>query len=138
AMPKLTFAALAFLLGLSWMVSGGSAIVAAIRRRGQADWIWPLIDGGVNLVLGLAIALQWPVAGIVSVGLFVGLRFLAEGWSLLMGASHDSPPSAMEVAGLHPDSRLGLPPHPSIASLREELADEELVRSRSDRNWRWL
>ncbi len=138
AMPKLTFAALALLLGLSWMVSGGSAIVAAIGRRGQADWIWPLIDGGVNLVLGLAIALQWPIEGIVSVGLFVGLRYLAAGWSIFMGAPHVSLPSAAEAASLHPDSRLGLAPHPYVASLRDELANEVKIRSRSDRTWRWI
>src|SRR5437870_4996806 len=85
-------------------------------------------------VLGLLIALQWPVEGVVSVGLFVGLRFLAAGWSILMGAPDVSQPSAPEAAGLHPDSRLGLAPHPYIASLREELANEEIIRSRSDRN----
>ena len=62
-MPKLTFAGLALLLGLSWIVSGVSTIVAAIGRRGQADWIWALIDGVVNVVLGVAIALQWPISG---------------------------------------------------------------------------
>ena len=73
------------LLGLSWIVSGASEVVAAIRRRDQPDWIWSLIDGVVSVVLGLAIAVQWPVSGIVSIGLFVGLRYVSAGWSLLVG-----------------------------------------------------
>src|SRR5262249_9084553 len=135
AMPKLTFAGLAVLLGLSWIVGGGSAVLAAIGRRGQADWIWSFIDGFVSLVLGLAIALQWPVSGIVSISVFVGLRCVSAGWSLLLGAPPLPPPTEAEAAGLHPDSRLGLAPHPYIGKLREELASEELIRTRSDRAW---
>ncbi|MCI0380713.1 MAG: metallophosphoesterase [Gemmataceae bacterium] len=137
AMPKLTFAGLALLLGLSWIISGGSAIVAAIGRSRPPDWHWHAADGLVNLALGLAIALQWPVTGIVSVGLCVGLRYVSAGWSILVGA----PPAALTQvaeAGLHPDKRLGLAPHPYIAKLRDELANEEMVRSRVDRGWCWL
>lgn len=137
-MPKLTFAGLALLLGISWMASGVSAMVAAIRRSDQAEWIWSLIDGGVNIVLGLAIAVQWPISGILSIGLFVGLRYISAGWSILVSAPQVVAPSGEEAAGLHPDRRLGLAPHPYIANLRDELVNEEKVRVCSDRNWRWL
>jgi uncharacterized membrane protein HdeD (DUF308 family) len=138
AMPKLTFAGLALLLGLSWIVSGGSAIVSAIGRRDQADWIWNLADGAVSCVLGLAIALQWPVGGIVSISLYVGLRCVSAGWSTLVGAPPGPLATVAEPAGLHPDARLGLAAHPYVGKLREELAREELIRSRRDRGWRWL
>ncbi|MCI0682046.1 MAG: metallophosphoesterase [Gemmataceae bacterium] len=138
-MPKLTFAGLAILLGLSWSLSGIAAIAAAARDRSEVDWIWRLIDGVVNVVLGLAIMLQWPVEGIVSVGVFVGLRYLSAGWSALVGApSIQAPASSEEALGLHPDERLGLASHPYFASLRERLISEEQVRLRSDRGWRWL
>ena len=55
-----------------------------------------------------------------------------------MGGPRGPLPTAAEAAGLHPDSRLGLPPHPYVGQLREELASEELIRSRSDRAWCWL
>src|SRR5262249_31718190 len=125
AMPKLTFSALALLLGLSWIVSALSAIAAAIGQRGNAEWVWSLIDGIVNLVIGLAIAVQWPVSGIVSIGLFVGLHYLSAGWSILMGAAGTASPAPQAASGEHPDNRLGLPPHPYVASLLEELTLEE-------------
>ncbi len=137
AMPKLTFAGLALLLGLSWIVSGGSTIAAALSRRGPPDWQWHAVDGLVSLVLGLAIALQWPIRGIVSVGLAVGLRYVSTGWSILVGAPH-ALSAAAEEAGMHPDKRLGLAPHPYIATLRAELVNEEMVRTRVDRGWCWL
>jgi uncharacterized membrane protein HdeD (DUF308 family) len=137
AMPRLTFAALALLLGLSWILSGVSAMLASIGRRGQEDRFWRLIDGVVNIALGLAIAVQWPIQGVVSVALFVGLRFLWSGWSALLGRLPEGTPNG-EVAGLHPDSRLGLPPHAYVAQLNEELGREAVLRRRADRSWRWV
>lgn len=138
AMPKLTFAGLAFFLGLSWLVSGGSTVAAALRRRVQPDWHWSLIDGAISLLLGLAIAVQWPITGVASVGVFVGLRFMSAGWSLLVGAPHESPGAMANAAGQHPDSRLALEPHPYIGKLVVELSNELAIRGRSDRGWRWL
>jgi len=137
-MPKLTFAGLALLLGLSWMVGGASRIASAVGRRDQPDWYWSVADGAVNAVLGLGIALQWPVEGVVSIGLAVGLRCISAGWSLLVGAPRVTVASAADAAGLHPDERLGLAPHSYVGALREELAAEELIRSRGDRSWCWL
>ncbi len=138
AMPNLTFAGLAILLGLSWMVSGASEAGEAIRHREQPDWHWSLVDGVVSIVLGVAIAVQWPISGIVSIGLCVGLRFISVGWSVLVQAPHSALATANETAGLHPDGRLGLAPHPYVETIRGELEVEQAVRNRSDRGWRWL
>lgn len=134
-MPSLSFAGLAILLGLSWIVSGVSAIGSALGRRGPPDWIWYALDGLVSVLLGLAIALQWPLSGIVSIGITIGLRYVSVGWALLVGTP-DLPPSPEgEAVGLHPDERLGLPPHALLGTLRQTLAAEEVVRERSDRVW---
>jgi uncharacterized membrane protein HdeD (DUF308 family) len=138
AMPNLTFAGLAILLGLSWVISGISEVREAIRDREQADWHWTLVDGCVSVALGLAIAFQWPVSGIVSVGLFVGLRCMSVGWSLVWGAPQVQEPAAIEATGLHPDRRLGLAPHPHVEKLCHQLASELAIQRRSDRNWTWL
>jgi uncharacterized membrane protein HdeD (DUF308 family) len=134
AIPKLAFAGLAILLGLSWFVSGISETASALRRKDDEDWIWSTIDGVFSVILGIAIAIQWPIKGIVSVGLFVGLRCFSAGWSVFTSAA--ASPSSGEDA--HPDARLGLSPHPYFASRRSELAMEARIRRRIDRQWCWL
>src|SRR5262249_40428399 len=138
AAPRLSFAGLAILLGLSWITSGLSTIYAAVRQGAAGDWYWQLVDGVVNLALGIAIAVQWPISGIVSVSLLVGFRYLWAGWSTLTGA----PPSVFaepgDAADLHPNEHLGLPPHAYVGQMRRELTAEEAVRSHSDRGWVWL
>ena len=137
AMPKLTFAGLSFLLGASWIASGVAGTAASLRRDANDEWFWSLLDGLVTLAFGVAIAIQRPISGIVSVGLFVGLRCFSAGWSILVC----SPPCndrAAEAAGLHPDRKLGLAPHQRIAELRASLERDEAVRRRNDRSWVWL
>ena len=137
AMPKLTFAGLAILFGLSWIISGISEAVSAVRRRNDDDAIWSMIDGVISVLLGVMIAIQKPVEGIVSVGLFVGLRCFSAGWSILTSATAPAV-AADAAASTHPDVRLGLPPHPYFEAVRTDLAREEMIRSRNDRGWCWL
>ena len=139
AMPKLTFAGLALLLGLSWIVSGISGVFSALRRQNDDDWIWSLIDGVVSVLFGVAIALQRPpIEGPVSLGLFVGLRCISAGWSILVSAPPAQVSADEEAVGLHPDRRLGLAPHPYVGELRTKLEDEQRIRTRNDRGWCWL
>jgi uncharacterized membrane protein HdeD (DUF308 family) len=124
-MPKLSFAALAVLLGLSWVVDGLSAAFAAARSR-DADWHWTVLDGIVSVAVGLAIAAQWPVSGLVSVGVIVGVRYVSAGWAQLVRAVH----------GTSSDSPAGVPPDPPyVVSLRTRLAAEEVELGRNDRRW---
>jgi uncharacterized membrane protein HdeD (DUF308 family)/3',5'-cyclic AMP phosphodiesterase CpdA len=137
AMPKLTFAGLAILFGLSWIISGVSEAVSAVRRHNDDAAIWSMIDGVISILLGVMIAVQKPIEGIVSVGLFVGLRCFSAGWSILTSAT--APAAAADAAAsTHPDVRLRLPPHAYFESVRTDLAREEMIRSRNDRGWCWL
>jgi uncharacterized membrane protein HdeD (DUF308 family) len=138
AMPKLTFAGLALLLGVSWIASGLSAVVSAFRRSDNEDWFWSMIDGLAATAFGVAIAAQWPISGLLSIGLFVGLRCISAGWSILACSPPCPTTDGADESGLHPDRRLGLPPHARIAAMREELTREESIRYRSDRGWVWL
>ena len=107
-------------------------------RRGQIDSAWHFVDGIVNVVLGLAIALQWPVSGIVSIGLFVGLRYMSAGWSLLVRPPRSPLTAASETGDMHPDASLGLAPHRYIGAIQSTLASEEKVRRHNDAAWCWL
>ena len=95
-----------------------------------------LSDGCLNVLLGLLIASQWPVSGLWTIGLYVGCRILGSGWSKILGRDDTSGAPATEVAALHPDPRLRLPPHPELAKLREILSAEDEARYPIDRYWR--
>jgi uncharacterized membrane protein HdeD (DUF308 family) len=136
ARPKLAFTGLAVLLGLSFLINGLVEMLAALRRRDQAGWTWSLIDGLVNVVLGVSIAIQWPLTGEWTLGLYVAVRLIAAGWLMVVGRVEASTGPQAGAAEPHPDSRLQLPPHPEVATLRSALDAEAQQRQGTDRYWR--
>jgi uncharacterized membrane protein HdeD (DUF308 family) len=45
---------------------------------------WLLLNGVIDVVLGVMIWREWPYSGLWVIGLFVGIDMLFSGWSLLM------------------------------------------------------
>src|SRR5262245_27866129 len=136
AAPSLVFTALALLLGLSWVLDGVAAIVSTLRRHGNASRPSELIDGLLNCLLGLSIALQWPVSGMWSLAIAIALRTFSSGWTTLLGRTVLPDLSAEDLASSHPNPRLGLPPHPELSRLDAEFSQAEEHRLRIDRYWR--
>ena len=120
AQPNLALGALSLLLGLSFLIDGVGMIIAA-TRRGDRPGGGMLSDGCINVLLGLLIASQWPVSGLWTIGIYVGCRILASGWSKIRGRDDSSDVPETEAAEQHPDPRLRLPPHPELVKLRETL-----------------
>ena len=135
AQPKLALGALSLLLGLSFLIHGVGMIVSA-SQRGEQPRVGMLSDGCLNVFLGLLIASQWPVSGLWTIGLYVGCRILGSGWSKILGRDDTSCAPGVEVAALHPDPRLRLPPHPELGKLRDTLNAADAARYPIDRYWR--
>jgi uncharacterized membrane protein HdeD (DUF308 family) len=133
--PKLALGTLSLLLGLSFLIDGLGMIIAASRSGGRPR-VGLLSDGCLNVVLGLLIASQWPVSGLWTIGIYVGFRIVASGWSKILGREDASGDRGAEAAALHPDARLHLPPHPELAKIREILSAEDEARYPIDRYWR--
>jgi uncharacterized membrane protein HdeD (DUF308 family) len=128
AAPFLAGMSTAFVLGLLMLASGllevvqafavrarrvgnnGVGMIIAATRSGDRPG-GMLSDGCINVLLGLLIASQWPVSGLWIIGIYVGFRILASGWSKILGRDHSSGVPETEAAGLHPDPRLRLRPH---------------------------
>ncbi len=134
ALPKLVFTALTLLLGFSFLLDGLVEVAAAVRGRGNREGGLALIDGLINVGLGLSIAAQWPLSGIWAIGVYVGIRILSSGWSITLGRADVL--GASEGSGAHPDALLRLPPHPEITSLMKAVMDEEEAGARVGRYWR--
>jgi uncharacterized membrane protein HdeD (DUF308 family) len=137
ALPKLALTGFTLLLGLSFLADAAVKIVTALRRTGKPGQLAALIDGAINAVLGLSIALQWPISGAWAIGIFVGIRILATGWSMILGRTEVSEGTGSGEVGLHPDRHLALPAHDKLAKINAAVNAEEEARQRSDRRWRW-
>jgi uncharacterized membrane protein HdeD (DUF308 family) len=74
---------LTLLIALLLIFSGIFRIVSALAVR-FPNWIWLLLNGVVNLLLGLSVWHQWPISGLWVIGLFVGIDMLFNGWTLIM------------------------------------------------------
>jgi uncharacterized membrane protein HdeD (DUF308 family) len=77
-------AALAFAIGIVFLVEGAVAAIVALSHRQMAGWGWGLANGIVTLVLGLLIVTM-KAGGLLSVlGILVGISFLFSGIDLLV------------------------------------------------------
>lgn len=71
---------LTLLLAASFIVGGVLRIVFSFAVRFQS-WQWVVLNGVVDLILGILIWNEWPESGLWVIGLFVGIDLLLHGWS---------------------------------------------------------
>jgi uncharacterized membrane protein HdeD (DUF308 family) len=81
--PGEALLALVLLLACSLIVSGIFRIIGAILHQ-FPNWGWIFVGGILNLVLGIMIWQQWPVAAFWVIGLFVGIDMIFNGWTWIM------------------------------------------------------
>ncbi len=68
-----------------YLAAGGIvAIFGALKLRGNAGWVWTLINGLASLVLGLMVFSRWPNNSVATLGLLFGIHALFSGVSNLM------------------------------------------------------
>lgn len=74
---------LTLLIAMFLFIGGIERIVVSVmghfHHRG-----WLLLNGVIDIVLGVMIWREWPYSGLWVIGLFVGIDMLLSGWSLLM------------------------------------------------------
>ncbi|HEX4796892.1 MAG TPA: metallophosphoesterase [Humisphaera sp.] len=131
---QVVFSSLAALLGFSWIVDGGIKVWTAVRRRDVPQRRILLADGAINIVIGLCIAIRWPISGAWAVYVAVGLRLLSTGWSILLRRVSSDAADAADAQS-HPDRLLGLPAHARIAAMRAAIMEDELRRAPIDIRW---
>ena len=83
AHPLLGLFFLALMLAILFVVAGVWKIVASFSFRPATGWLAMLTSGALGLVLGLMIWMQWPLSGLWSVGVLVGIDLLSTGLSLV-------------------------------------------------------
>lgn len=76
--PAQALFALTLLLACFLMVSGAFTIIAAISYR-FATWIWPLLGGVVDFILGVMIWNDLPASALWVIGMFLGINLIFRG-----------------------------------------------------------
>jgi len=76
-------AVLTLLLAASFLVAGVLRIIFSLAVRFHA-WPWVLLNGAIDLILGLLILRGWPESSLWVIGLFVGIDLVFHGWSWII------------------------------------------------------
>jgi uncharacterized membrane protein HdeD (DUF308 family) len=90
--PKLSLTALVFLFGVFAVISGITAVVAALRSTDMQGWGLLLFEGILGILAG-AIALIWP--GITA----LAFLYLLAAWAIITGITELIAPLAFPMSG---------------------------------------
>jgi uncharacterized membrane protein HdeD (DUF308 family) len=78
-------------------VVGMFRLITAVRLK-FPKWGWAAFDGGITLLLGLLLWMEWPGSGVWFIGFSVGISLLLRGWSYVMLAiTMRSSPAKLEM-----------------------------------------
>jgi uncharacterized membrane protein HdeD (DUF308 family) len=84
ANPVMSSAVLTIVLAIYFFVDGFSELMAAFSlSEGQEGKGWLIFDGIVTLILGIMIYSGFPLAGTVAIGVFLGIKLLFIGITML-------------------------------------------------------
>ena len=81
--PDRTAGVLTLLLAASFLVGGLLRIIFSLAVRFPA-WPWVLLNGVVDLILGVLIWRGWPESSLWVIGLLVGIELIFHGWSWII------------------------------------------------------
>jgi uncharacterized membrane protein HdeD (DUF308 family) len=97
--PVLGAAGYTLVLALFFVASGLARMVFALAHR-FSGWGWVLLNGAVNLLLGMIIWRSFPEAALEVIGIFVGIDLVFNGvaWVMLGLALRSIPAPAAESA----------------------------------------
>jgi len=80
ANPLFTGGVIAILLAVYFIADGVLEIMGGLRLRPGRGWGWLLFAGIVSVVLGILIWRQFPLSGLVAVGVLLGIKLLMVGF----------------------------------------------------------
>ncbi|MBK5931739.1 HdeD family acid-resistance protein [Halochromatium salexigens] len=81
--PLHTAVALTLVLGATLIAIGLLRAIMAFQVKPAKGWWWPLVSGGISLILGGLILAEWPQSGLFIIGLFIAIELIFNGWSYL-------------------------------------------------------
>ena len=84
--PMVASLSLTLFIAATLLVAGVLRAVMAFQMRPVRSWGWVLVGAVMSVLLRIAIMVQWPVSGLLAIGLFVALELMIAGWSCILFA----------------------------------------------------
>lgn len=81
--PMFASGMLTIVLAIYLVVDGGVEIAAGLGLKPESGWGWMLFGGIVSILLGVMIWRQYPISGAWAIGVFLGIKLLFIGLSML-------------------------------------------------------
>jgi uncharacterized membrane protein HdeD (DUF308 family) len=82
--PIFAFGFLTVLISLYLLADGVAEIAGAFRLAPESGRLWMIIGGVLSILLGIMMWQQYPLAGGWAIGVFLGIKLLSVGFSILM------------------------------------------------------
>ena len=76
--PAITAEVLTFVMALFFLAGGLFQVIGA-GWIGYSGWGWYVVDGLINIALGVMILSSWPTSGLWVIGLFLGIDLIFYG-----------------------------------------------------------
>jgi uncharacterized membrane protein HdeD (DUF308 family) len=76
--PAITAEVLTFVMALFFLAGGLFQVIGA-GWIGYGGWGWHVVDGLINIALGVMILSSWPTSGLWVIGLFLGIDLIFYG-----------------------------------------------------------
>jgi len=82
---------LTVVIAMLFLIDGLFLLIAS-WAAGLPDWGWQVAEGSITFALGLLLLAQWPVSGLLAIGLFIGINLICFGstWIALAFRLHAS------------------------------------------------
>jgi uncharacterized membrane protein HdeD (DUF308 family) len=79
ANPVFTAGLLTVLLAIYFIADGIFEILGSLSMRPEQGWGWLLVAGIISLLLGIMIWKQYPLSGLVAIGVLLGIKLIFAG-----------------------------------------------------------
>jgi uncharacterized membrane protein HdeD (DUF308 family) len=76
--PLISAETLTIFMGMFFLVGGLFQLVASVAVA-LPGWGWHAADGAITLILGVLVIAQWPLSGLWTIGLFIGIDLILYG-----------------------------------------------------------
>lgn len=82
--PAVAASTLSIILLVYLLASGIAEVLLGLKMKPIDGWVWTLVTGLLSIVLGIMIWSQFPLSGLVAIGIFLGIKLCFSGLMLIM------------------------------------------------------